>query len=297
MNDSRERHNEKNQRLWRKFPVILRSVLIGFIVLFAGIIPWSKLAETNLKIGSSLPWTFFVALFYLIFYWKYLNGWGRPQSTAQIRRQFFRANVVRGPILLWSALAGGFLAFTLIGLQFLGWMFGSAPSSKLEEFATLRSYPFWTVVPLLLMGSVFAGVAEEAAFRGYMQVPIEKHHSPRTAIAVVAFFFSVAHFPSLPAFPVFYVAAVGWSLLAYFSNSILPGMVLHAAVDVITWIWVWVNLETVRSLTSIDVHSGANSVMILGFVLTAAIAIASVLSFQKLYAVSSRQLRQAANRT
>ncbi len=276
---------ERLSQLWRKFPVILRSALLGFIVLIAGILPWSQLVEANLKIGSTFPWAFFVALVYLVFYWKYFSGWGWPESTAPLRRRLFRANAVRGRILLWSGIAGGLLSCTLVSLQVLAWLLGS--TSKVEEFTILHSYSFWTVLPMLLMGSVVAGVVEEAAFRGYMQVPIEDFHGPRTAIVVVAILFSLPHFPSLLAMPVFFLAATAWGALAYFSDSVLPGMVFHAAIDAVTWIWVWQNIDFVQHLISTEPSNAKNDALIFVSGGTFLLATVTFLAFLRLAKVAS----------
>lgn len=54
--------------------------------------------------------------------------------------------------------------------------------------------PFVTVFLLLVMASIVAGVVEEAAFRGYMQGPIERRHGPVVAILLMGALFGLAHY-------------------------------------------------------------------------------------------------------
>ncbi len=87
------------------------------------------------------------------------------------------------------------------------------------------------------MSSVVAGVAEEASFRGYMQGPIERRHGPVIAILVTGGLFGFAHFThpevTLILMPFYLAVAAVYGALAYLTNSILPGMVLHAGGNVL----------------------------------------------------------------
>ena len=57
----------------------------------------------------------------------------------------------------------------------------------------LSRYSFLTVLCILLAAAVEAGVVEEAAFRGYMQAPIERRYGPRVAIVIVSVAVSYTH--------------------------------------------------------------------------------------------------------
>jgi len=194
---------ERLKLAWMKLPLAVRAIIAGFAVLLAGIVPWSALASANLQLGSTLPWAVFVELAYLAGLWWFLSGKGWPKSTSSVRRQSLRANAVGPRLLGWSIVAGSLFVSTLIALRVVGWLLVSVPPTTLEEFALLEGHPAWTVVPLLLMGAVVTGLMEEAAFRGYMQVPLEQRYGPEIAIGVVAVIFALAHFPSPLALPGF----------------------------------------------------------------------------------------------
>jgi membrane protease YdiL (CAAX protease family) len=263
--------------------VVVRVVLVGITILLAGIGPWPVLVSLNLRVASSLPWSAAIQLAILGVLWWYLGGGGRPAVTADSRRRNLRANAVRGQLLAWSVTAGALFAGGVVALSVTGWLLIPVPAASLDQFTSLANYSLWMTVPMLLTGSCVAGVVEEAAFRGYMQVPLERQYGPATAIGIVAVLFTLAHLPSPIAWPGFLLAAVGWGALAYLSNSILPGVVFHTAVDAVTWVWALWNIETFeRVLTSHAGDGGSAAPLILSAALTLVLGIAATLAFYKL---------------
>ncbi len=223
-------------------------IVAGLGVLVAGILPWSLLAQANLHVGHRFPWAAAVELVYLALLWQYLAGKGWPASTSAARRLWLRANRVPAPILTWAFIAGGLMAAGLVAMQVLAWAFLGSP--RLQEFQELKASPPWTVMPMLVMGATVASVFEEVAFRGYMQVPLEQRHGPVLGVGIVAALFAFAHLS-----PLHLLGGVGWGLLAFLSNSVLPGIVIHAVLDGGVWLWAWLNLEVVERI----VQSGASS--------------------------------------
>jgi membrane protease YdiL (CAAX protease family) len=105
-----------------------------------------------------------------------------------------------------------------------------------QQQEDLSQVPPTTAVLLVLMGSLVAGVVEEASFRGYMQRPIERRHGSVIAILVTGALFGLVHFihpeVALVLMPFYMGAAAVYGTLAYLTDSIFPGMVLHAAGNV-----------------------------------------------------------------
>jgi hypothetical protein len=98
--------------------------------------------------------------------------------------------------------------------------------------------PFATAFALLVMGSIVAGVTEEAAFRGYMQGPIERRYGLAVAVLVNGVLFGLLHFPTHAAdvlwmLPYYVAVSAVYGGLTWAANSILPALVLHAAGDVV----------------------------------------------------------------
>jgi membrane protease YdiL (CAAX protease family) len=103
---------------------------------------------------------------------------------------------------------------------------------SLQPRPDLTHVPILTLVLALAMSAIVAGVAEETAFRGYMQGPIERRHGPVLAILVTGLAFGAAHlthsYVSWAMIPYYLAVAAVYGALAYLTNSILPSLILHA---------------------------------------------------------------------
>ncbi len=218
------------QRLWSRLPVLVRAVLTGVAVAAAGTVPWAMLVSVNTRRGSALPWAVPIMAVYLWLYWRYLvRGWGWPRSTAEMRRRESRANHL--PDNVWGlALLAGMLGLGSIVL-FQGVLnrFVALPQQRDLD---VSQYPILTVLLWVVMSALVAGVVEETSFRGYLQRPIERRHGPIVAILVTGGLFGFAHFShpevGLVLLPFYVAVAAVYGALAYFTDSTLPSMVLHA---------------------------------------------------------------------
>jgi membrane protease YdiL (CAAX protease family) len=133
-----------------------------------------------------------------------------------------------------ALLAGG---LGLVAVVLLQGVINRVVTLPQQRHLDVSPYPLLTVLLWVLMGSVVAGVAEEASFRGYMQGPIERRHGPVIAILVTGSLFGLAHFThpevTLILMPYYLAVAAVYGALAYLTNSILPSMVLHAGGNVL----------------------------------------------------------------
>ncbi|HSC16111.1 MAG TPA: CPBP family intramembrane glutamic endopeptidase, partial [Gammaproteobacteria bacterium] len=185
---------------------VLAAIGLGVLVLLAGNMPFNALRAWNLQVGTAVPWVVLPTALYLWAYWRFIGGrWGAGASAAT-RRQNLRANKLS--LRLWGAS----LAAGLIG--------------------------FGSLVALLVMASIVAGVTEEAAFRGYMQGPIERRYGLALAILVSGTLFGLLHFPTHPAdvlwmLPYYIAVSAVYGGLTWAANSILPALVLHAGGDIV----------------------------------------------------------------
>lgn len=228
---------------WQRLPVIVRAVLSGLAVTAAGVLPWALLATWNQRVLLSLPWAVLPMTLYLWLYWRYLGGSGWPRTTAAARRESLRANGLSGDLWGMSLLAGMLGLAALLPLVGIMSRLVRLPAEA-QPVTMPPGMPFLTVFLLLVMGSVVAGVVEEAGFRGYMQGPIERRHGPAVAILLNGALFGVVHVTHHPASVVtmlpYYLAVVAvYGGLAYATNSILPGIVLHAGGDVFSLTRFW----------------------------------------------------------
>jgi membrane protease YdiL (CAAX protease family) len=220
---------------WRRLPLAVRAVLVGLLILTAGNLPWAIFINANLQFSRSFPWAVPATVAYLWVFWYYLRGGGWPTRTSEIRRRNLRISPLPVRVWQWSLLAGASTFASLIALLMLFLRVVNIPQ---QQFGAFSQYPLSFVLPIILMGATVAGIVEEAAFRGYMQVPIERRYGVAIATAVVGIMFALAHLShgisyALPLVPFYLAGSVVYSVLAYRTGSILPGVILHATIDVL----------------------------------------------------------------
>jgi uncharacterized protein len=88
----------------------------------------------------------------------------------------------------------------------------------------------WLTITLLsIILSVIPALVEESLFRGFLQRRLLQRWSPAVAISVSSLLFAVMHFDSLQHIISVVPLGVVAGLLAYRTNSVKPGMLVHAA--------------------------------------------------------------------
>lgn len=208
--------------------IILQAVGVGILVLLAGTIPRNLLFLANLSFIKQAPWAAPVAAVGLWFFWKYLKGWGPPESTASWRRTELRARRLPGRVWRWALISGALGIVVLVLLLRIMNRLVLLPEQQLPP--ELRDVPSWTVITLLLMAAPIAGVVEEAAFRGYMQGPIERRCGLPLAIIISGTMFALVHLDfTWVLWPYYMAVAALYGTITYMTQSILPSIVLHTA--------------------------------------------------------------------
>ena len=217
-------------QLWGRLPVIVRAVLAGLVVAALGTLPWAFVVGTNLKRWSRIPWAVPIMAGYLALYWAYfVRGAGWPRSTSGTRRTTARAKSVDGDA--WGiALLAGMLG--LVSILLLQGVMSRLVRLPAQRDIDPSQYPLATVFLWLVMSAIVAGVVEETGFRGYLQRPIEQRHGPVVAILITGVVFGLIHFThaevGLTLLPFYMAVAAVYGSLAYFTDSTLPSMMLHA---------------------------------------------------------------------
>jgi membrane protease YdiL (CAAX protease family) len=234
--------------MYQRIPVLIRAIVAGLIVQIVGIIPFMMLVQMNLETLPSIPWSVAVELLLLFLFVKYFRGWGWPGSTQDARRSYFRAHRIPAEARPMVILAAVLLGVTILLLVVLGNQIVSMPEEGIGIFTQLVGGPPLTALAVLATLALATGIVEEAAFRGYMQVPMEDRYGAVTAVLVVAIVFSVVHFPPWPILPLYLIGAIGWGLLARLANSTIPGMVAHGLVDFTFFMWIFADTESVIAL-------------------------------------------------
>ena len=219
--------------------VIVQAVMIGMVVVVAGTIPRNLIFAANLRYYAAVPWAVPVTALYLWFFWRYLQGAGPPESTAEERRASLRANRVSGRLWVWALLAGGLGIVALVLALRVANRLVVLPQQELPDLAQV---PKITVLALLLMAAPVAGIIEEAAFRGYMQGPIERRYGLPVAILITGTMFAVAHLDfTLILWPYYVAVGAIYGTVTYLTKSILPAVVLHTAGNMYSNMDLWLH--------------------------------------------------------
>jgi membrane protease YdiL (CAAX protease family) len=215
------------------------AVVVGMLVMIAGTIPRNLLFAANLRYFAIVPWAVPPTAAYLWVFWRYLQGAGPPASSADERRASLRANHLSARVWAWALPAGGLgIVALVLALHVVNRMV-VLPHQALPD---LTRVPRVTVVSLLLMAAPVAGIVEEAAFRGYMQGPIERRYGLAVAILITGTMFAVAHLDfTLILWPYYVAVAAIYGTVSYLTNSILPAVVLHTAGNVYSNADLWMH--------------------------------------------------------
>jgi membrane protease YdiL (CAAX protease family) len=227
------------QSMLNRVPLLLRALLAAAAVIGTATVVWGGLIQSNLRFSPRLPWATIIMAVFLVFYWKFLKGWGWPRSTAATRRAGLRAEPLSSSVWRWSLVAGGLGLAASIVLFILSHRLMRWPQ---PAHSGLSHISFITLLPSLLMSAVVAGVSEEAGFRGYMQGPLERRYGPAMGIAITSIIFGLAHL-SHGAFLPAILFDIGWGalygVLTYRTGSIVPAIVLHSSADALQFVAAW----------------------------------------------------------
>lgn len=225
-----------------RFGDIIQAVLIGIGIMLVGTIPRNILFAANLNYFPSFPWAAPVSIIYLFFFWRYLNGWGDPQSTRPFRRKNLRSNPLSGHQWFWSVLWGVIgIVWLVLVLKLTNRMIKLPP----QTLPDLSAVPPITVITLLLTAAPIAGVVEEAAFRGYMQKPLEESVGIFKAILITGTMFAVAHLDfTFILWPYYVLVSAVYGTVAYHCQSILPCIVLHTGGNIYSNLDLWLSGQT-----------------------------------------------------
>lgn len=191
---------------------------------------WTALLLQNLRFHSEVPWSVVPMLLILSVAWLWLGGRGWPRSTAQSRSELLRARKVKGIKFFLAFIAGAVGVTALCGLWIVLVELSEVPASALPD---MGKYPAPVVYSLIAMGAFVGAVLEEAGFRGYAQVMLQKQFSGTTAILLCSALFALAPHPPLHGFLIpkivfYFLVAVLLAVTAQVTQSIFPAIAVHA---------------------------------------------------------------------
>lgn len=272
--------------------VVLQAVMIGMLVMAAGTLPRNVLFAANLRFYSNIPWSVPVIAVYLLFFWQYLAGKGPPDTNSLERRLLLRARQISGREWGWALLAGGLGIVSLVlGLDIANRLI-VLPSQQLPD---LSHVPRFTLLCLLLASAPIAGVVEESAFRGYMQGPLERRCGLPIAIVITGTMFAVAHLDfTLILWPYYVAVAAIYGTVTYFTQSILPAVMLHTAGNLYSNFDLWLHgkaeWQTAKTGGSLIWKTGMDVSFIVQCSMFAIFGAAMLWAFLRLARISSARI-------
>jgi membrane protease YdiL (CAAX protease family) len=272
---------------WKRLPVFVRAILLGFTICFGGITCWT--------VGFALiplPYTLVYVLLFLALYIVFFMGMAGPKKSLVFRKTNFRA--VHLSRATWIRGIAGSLLFVIIVQASLVITFRLVPfpeqafKSQYPVFDTLPRVLAWTLV---IASALVAGVCEETGFRGYLQVPMEKKYGALLGISFSSLLFMLVHLSKAWAggiVPQIFLAGVLLGILAYKTGSLVPGIIAHVLLDIINFSYWWSHLAgnfTQKTISQTGVDSG--------FVFWSLLFIGSVVAF---FEVTAKLKPQPENR-
>ncbi len=233
----------RKMKIWRMLGFgLVAPVIIGSV----GVI-WAALVLINVRTTPAAPWCAPIMAMVLWLIWRYLDGKGPPHSTSATRKQLLRARPVSKQAVRSSLSAGVSAIVALAGYWIILSQLVRMPANRfLPNFPTHR----FLAAAVIVMGSLVSPLTEETAVRGYFQSVLEQQVRPSRAIAISSVVFALVHVNQglqWPKLLVYFLAGVVFGAIAYFNQSILPGILVHVLGDLTFFLLVWPH-ETTRTL-------------------------------------------------
>ena len=244
--------------LWQRIPVVVRAIVVGVVVFEIGVGAWLATAAL-----IPAPWSIVVMSAVLWAFWRYFSGKGWPKSTAEARRNRFRATSMPAAVWKWSLVAAMLFVVVVQSGFVMTFRIIEFPAEAFAAgYSSFGDMPLWLAWLFIVMASLVAGICEEIGFRGYMQVPLEKRYGPLPGIVIVSMAFVVLHLNQAWAPPIlFHIFAMSVMLgvLAYASGSLIPGIIGHTVMDIPNFAYWWTDVagtfdKRPIAETGIDAH-------------------------------------------
>jgi membrane protease YdiL (CAAX protease family) len=212
--------------------VTLRAVVAGLLIAMIAANVWPLLL-LNLGVPAA---TIIEAIFLALYVW-WAGGGGPPGRWQAARAVAFRRKTLSQAQWTWGLVAAFFFAVTIHASLVLLFRFVPFPTVAFRhgyDFSFIPTLHFrWFAV---VISAASAGICEETGFRGYMQQPMELRYGAPVAIAISSFLFMAVHLSKSWALggmvPIVLGAGLLLGLLAWSSESLIPGMIGHTMMDV-----------------------------------------------------------------
>jgi membrane protease YdiL (CAAX protease family) len=226
--------------LFSRVPAVVWTGIFALVLTVSAGAIWTVLLISNNATSPAIPWAVAVMALLLWLMWQYLGGSWRPRSTSEARRLYLRARPLSGQVFALALVAGLLSIVALVGFWIVLHQLVNIPSRALPNFS---GYPLFTVALVLVMSSLVSSLAEEAGFRGYFQVALERDLRGPIAIVIMSLVIAPAHALTQgfvwPILLWYFCADVMFGTMAFLTRSILPSTMVHSIGLLIFFTLVW----------------------------------------------------------
>jgi membrane protease YdiL (CAAX protease family) len=210
----------------------------GVVLIIVGEGIWGGMIAAYSRHPTPFPWYVpaMAAVLALTAAWMKWGTW--PAYGALARREGVRLNAVPLRTFLIALVAGWSTFFAgagaYVAYRMTSGLGGEVPMALPPGSRT-------SLIAGLAMAAIVAGVLEEVSVRGFIQGRLEKTFGAGPAILVAGLVWAVFHtnhsyFDTTPLnvaiwFGIFLVVSAILGTIAHLTNSVLPGIVIHAGFD------------------------------------------------------------------
>lgn len=241
---------ETRTGFWARLPVALRAIVSGLSV---GLIAANVWPFLLVKLG--MPLGALAEAAFLAIYVGWASGRGWPRATSAARSSAFRTGPLSRAQWIWGLIAALSIAASVHAALVV--LFRIVPF-PVAEFHRDYAFPITSLAlkwVAIVLAAASAGICEETGFRGYMQRPLEGRYGAFIAILVSSFFFGLLHLQKSwdigGMIPLVFFAGVLYGLLAWASNSLIPGMIGHTVMDIGMFSYWWTGVAGTFSARTI----------------------------------------------
>ena len=269
----------------------LRNVAIaigsGVAVLLAGEAAWIGMLAAYTKHPTPFPW-FVPAMAAVLAAGAVWMKWGTwPNTGAAARRAWVRLNAV--PLKVFAlSLAAGWSTFFAGAGAYIAYRMSSGLGGEVPM--TLPPGPKAAIVAGLAMAAIVAGAVEEISVRGFMQGRLEKAFGVVPAIAISGLVWALFHtnhsyFDTSPLnvaiwFGIFLTVSAMLGTIAHRTNSVLPGIAVHAGFDSVYFVSAGLLQPRIAPLAFVESLGTPAGFLIVGAALAAVAAVSWTLLFR-----------------
>ncbi len=271
---------------------VATAIGTGVVLIIAGEGIWTGMIATYTRHPTAFPW-YVPAMGAVLATAAAWMKWGRwPHWGAVARREGVRLNAVPLKSFL-LALAAGWSTFFAGAGAYVAYRMTSGLGGEVPM--TLPPGSRASLVAGLAMAAIVAGVLEEVSVRGFIQGRLEKAYGVMPAILVSGLVWALFHtnhsyFATSPLnvaiwFGIFLLVSAMLGTIAHRTDSVLPGIVIHAGFDSTYFVSAGILQPKIAPLSYLETLASPHTFVLIG----AGLAIVAIISWTAFFRATRAQ--------